>query len=135
MGFLSNILKGLGGGGSTQGNQSALFDALAEMISNPQSGGLQGLLQTFQQKGLGDIFSSWISTGQNQTVSPSQVKHALGGEQIQQLAEKAGLSVGEVSQAVSKMLPEIVNKLTPNGNIEAGGLVDEGLSALKKLLG
>jgi uncharacterized protein YidB (DUF937 family) len=105
------------------------------MISNPQSGGLQGLLQTFQQKGLGDIFSSWISTGQNQTVSPSQVKHALGGEQIQQLAEKAGLSVGEVSQAVSKMLPEIVNKLTPNGNIEAGGLVDEGLSALKKLLG
>jgi uncharacterized protein YidB (DUF937 family) len=105
------------------------------MISNPQSGGLQGLLQTFQEKGLGDIFSSWVSTGQNQPVSPSQIQHALGGEQIQQLAEKAGLSVGDVSQAVSKLLPEIVNKLTPNGNIEAGGLVGEGLSALKKLLG
>jgi uncharacterized protein YidB (DUF937 family) len=86
MGFLYNILKGPGGGSSTQESHSALFDA-------------------------------------------------LGGEQIQQLAEKAGLSVGDVSQAISKLLPDIVDKLTPNGNIEAGGLVGEGLSALKTLLG
>jgi uncharacterized protein YidB (DUF937 family) len=105
------------------------------MISNPQSGGLQGLLQTFQQKGLGDVFSSWVGTGQNQPVSPAQIQHALGGEQIQQLAEKTGLSVGDVSQSLSKLLPDIVDKLTPNGNIEAGGLAGEGLNALKKLLG
>jgi uncharacterized protein YidB (DUF937 family) len=66
MGFLDEKAKGLlgkvlGGGGS----QNPLMDIVLGLITNPQTGGLQGLIQTFKEKGLGDAVSSWISTGEN----------------------------------------------------------------------
>jgi uncharacterized protein YidB (DUF937 family) len=105
------------------------------MISNPQSGGLQGLLEGFKQKGLGDVVSSWISTGKNQPVSPNQVQQALGQGQIQQIAQKLGLDSSLVSQGLSKILPQVVDKLTPTGSLPAEDKLGEGLSSLKNLLG
>jgi uncharacterized protein YidB (DUF937 family) len=133
MGFLDGMAKGLlgkvlGGGGS----QNPLMDIVLGLISNPQTGGLQGLIQTFKEKGLGDAVSSWISTGENQPVSGDQVHHALGGNLIQQIAEQLGSSKSEVSGSLANLLPEIIDKLTPNGSLPEGDQLHQGLNLLKK---
>lgn len=78
MGILGEMAKGLlekALGGSS--SQNPLMDIVMGLITNPQGGGLQGLIQTFKEKGLGDAMSSWISTGENQSVSGGQIQHAL----------------------------------------------------------
>ena len=102
------------------------------LITNPQSGGLQGLIQTFKEKGLGDAMSSWISTGKNQSVSGDQIQHALGGNIIQQIAQQLGSSKSEVSGGLANLLPDIIDKLTPTGKLPEGDQLLQGLEMLKK---
>ncbi len=133
MGIFDEVAKGvlgkvLGGGSS----QSPLMDVVLGMITNPQTGGLQGLIQTFKEKGLGDAVASWISTGQNQPVSGGQIQHALGGNFIQQIAEKLGSSNSEVSGGLASLLPELIDKLTPSGTVPEGDALSQGLDQLKK---
>jgi uncharacterized protein YidB (DUF937 family) len=137
MGILDEVAKGLlgkalGGGSS----QNPLMDIVLGLITNPQTGGLQGLIQTFKGKGLGGAVSSWISTGENQPVSGDEIQHALGGNFIQQIAEQLGSSKSEVSGSLSNLLPQIIDKLTPNGSLPEGDALNQGLNRLKKdLLG
>ena len=133
MGILDEMAKGLlgkvlGGGSS----QNPLMDIVLGLITNPQTGGLQGLIQTFKEKGLGDAVSSWISTGENQPVSGDQIQHALSGNFIQQIAEQLGSSKSEVSGSLSNLLPQIIDKLTPSGTLPEGDALDQGLNRLKK---
>ena len=133
MGLLDGMAKGLlgkvlGGGGS----QNPLMDIVLGLITNPQTGGLQGLIQTFKEKGLGDAVSSWISTGENQPVTGDQIQHALGGNLIQQIAEQLGSSKSEVSGGLSNLFPEIIDKLTPNGSLPENDQLHQGLELLKE---
>ena len=133
MGILGEMVKGLlgkvlGGGSS----QNPLMDIAMGLITNPQSGGLQGLIQTFKEKGLGDAMSSWISTEKNQPVSGDQIQNALGGNLIQQIAEKLGSSKSEVSGGLANLLPDMIDKLTPNGKLPEGDQLSQGLEMLKK---
>ena len=133
MGVLGEMAKGLlskvlGGGSS----QNPLVDIVMGLITNPQSGGLQGLIQTFKEKGLGDAMGSWISTGQNQPVSGDQIQHALGGNFIQQIAQQLGSSKSEVSGGLANLLPDIIDKLTPTGKLPEGDQLNQGLEVLKK---
>ena len=136
MGLLGDMVKGLAGKflGGGAGTQNPLLDIAMGLINNPQEGGLTGLLETFKGKGLGDAVSSWISTGQNQPVSGEQITHVLGKEQIQQIAEKIGIPKGEVSSGLASILPQIIDKLTPNGKLPESGLLEQGLSLVKKQL-
>jgi len=84
------------------------------MLSS-QQGGLSGLAQTFQQKGLGDLVSSWIGTGQNLPISADQIQQVLGNEQIQAFAQKMGISTSEAGSNLAEFLPGVVDKLTPDG--------------------
>ncbi len=137
MGIFDEMAKGLlgkvlGGGGSP----NPLVDVVLGLITNPQTGGIQGLIQTFKEKGLGDAMSSWISTGENQPVSGEQIQHALGGSFIQQIAQQLGSSKSEVSGSLSNLIPQIIDKLTPTGTLPEGDALNQGLSRLKKgLLG
>lgn len=135
MGLLDDILGGGSGNTLSAEHHNNLFDTVVGMITNPQTGGLQGLLENFRQKGLGDIASSWVSTGQNLPVSPAQVQQALGQGKIQQIAQKMGVDPSRVSEGLSKLLPEVIDKLTPKGNIPPEELLGKGLSSLKKLFG
>ncbi len=133
MGLLDGVAKGLLGkvlGGST--SQNPLIDIVLGLISNPETGGLQGLIQTFKEKGLGDAMSSWISTGENQSVSGDQIQHALGGNFIQQIAQQLGSSKSEVAGSLANLLPEIIDKLTPTGKLPEGNQLSQGLEMLKK---
>ena len=134
MGFLDEIAGGVLGKLFSGGDKNKLFESIMGLINNPQTGGLSGLTQIFKDKGLGDAMSSWISTGQNMPVSADQIKHALGADRIQQISTNAGVSQEEVSKGLAGLLPEIVDKLTPDGKVPESDMLAQGLNMLKNKL-
>jgi uncharacterized protein YidB (DUF937 family) len=130
MGLFDSVVGALAGGQS--GNGSQLLDAVMQLI-NSQPGGLGGLVQSFQQGGLGEIVNSWVSTGQNLPVSPEQLQSVLGGAQLQDIAAQLGMSPEQATGGLADLLPQMVDKLTPNGQLPEGGdLLAQGLDMLKK---
>ena len=120
MGLLDTLVGELGG--SLEGNAGAhqdLLQGVMGMFAN--RGGLAGLVSMFQQKGLGSLVASWISTGQNLPVSAAQITDALGSEQLGQLAAKVGLSPQAAGAGLAQLLPTLVDRMTPNGQIPQGG--------------
>jgi uncharacterized protein YidB (DUF937 family) len=83
--------------------------------SNP--GGVGDLVEQFKNKGLGDVADSWVGTGANKPVSEAQVGEALGGDLIDQLAKQTGLSREDLLARLSKVLPETIDKMTPDGRV------------------
>ncbi len=131
MGLMDGLFEGvankfLGGGGS-----NPLLGMVGNLLSGSQGGGLSGLIQSFNSKGLGDIVSSWIGTGENQPISGRQIQEVLGSGQIQQMAEKLGTSSEEVSGGLAGLLPQIIDKLTPDGSVPESGLLEKALGLLK----
>jgi uncharacterized protein YidB (DUF937 family) len=131
MGLLDNLAGQILGGSSTQGN---LVNAIMGMIGNQQSGGLSGLVEQLAGKGLGDIVNSWVGTGKNLPITPQQVQHGLGGETISQIAQQVGLTPEAVTSQLSQLLPQVVDKLTPNGQVNQSDIVSQGMSLLKGLM-
>jgi uncharacterized protein YidB (DUF937 family) len=136
MGLLDQVIGGLTGKLTGSGDQNNLLESVIGLINNPETGGLAGLVQSFKDKGLGNAISSWISTGENLPVSGDQIQQVINSEKIQQIAGKLGLSGEEVSNVLAGMLPKVIDKLTPNGTLPEGNLMEQGLNLLKnKLLG
>lgn len=131
MGLLDQVVGALGGaqGGGHGGGQAELINAVIGMLgsgSGSQGGGLGELVARFQQGGLGDVVSSWISTGQNLPISADQLSSVLGQDAIAGLAQKTGLPTGDLTSQLTQMLPQIIDGLTPNGQLPQGGLGDIG---------
>lgn len=123
MGLMDQVGQAMGGMLGGQGGQNPLLQAVASLLGKDSGiGGLAGLVQAFQKNGLGEIVNSWVSTGQNLPVTPNQIEQGLGSDLLKQLAGKTGLSSGAVGSQLAGLLPDLVDKLTPNGKIEAGGL-------------
>lgn len=78
-------------------------------------GGLSGLLQSFQQSGHGDVINSWVGPGQNQQIAPEQLHQALGPEAVNNLSRLTGVPSNELLSELSRVLPGVVDKLTPQG--------------------
>jgi uncharacterized protein YidB (DUF937 family) len=95
------------------------------------SSGLASVVESFTKNGLGQQASSWVGTGENQPVSPGQVKSALGDQQVAQVAEQAGVSKDDAAQGLAGLLPQLVNHLTPDGKIPDGDQIKGLLSQLK----
>lgn len=117
--------------GGAEGKSSELMSGVMDMLSSSQSGGLSGLVQTFKDKGLGDVVSSWVGTGENLPINADQISNALSSETIQNLAAKVGVSSTEVSSLLAQHLPGLIDKLTPDGVITEGGLLEKGLQFIK----
>ena len=79
--------------------------------------GLGGLIDQFQKKGLGDVVDSWVNRGTNKSVAPDQVSVALGRDVVDQLSLRTGLSRDQVVAELARMLPNVVDKLTPDGRL------------------
>jgi uncharacterized protein YidB (DUF937 family) len=82
-----------------------------------QHGGLQGVVNQFEKNGLGATVRSWVGTGPNDPISTADVHRVLGPELLQQLSAKSGLSVEELTQKLSQLLPQAVDRATPGGAI------------------
>ncbi len=79
--------------------------------------GLGGLIDQFQKKGLGEVIDSWVNRGANKNVAPDQVSVALGGDVVDELSRRTGLSRDQVVAELARMLPNVVDKLTPEGRL------------------
>lgn len=131
MGLFDSVVGALAGGQSGGDNQ--LLNIVMQLINNPQTGGLGGLVQSFQQGGLGNIVNSWVSTGQNLPISAEQIQAVLGGGKLQEIAAQLGVSTEQASGGLADLLPQLVDKLTPNGQVPEGGdLLAQGFDMLKK---
>jgi uncharacterized protein YidB (DUF937 family) len=148
MGLLDSMLgsvvsQALGGGSQNSGGgggQAALIQAVLGMLmgggnqgGGAAAGGLGGLLEQFQRGGLGDVASSWVSTGQNLPISADQLSNVLGSDVIGQLARSAGMDHGAAAGALSQLLPQLIDGLTPHGQMPQQG-TDLG-SMLPQILG
>ena len=132
MGLLDEIVgkaSGLLSGG--EGGTSGLMGGVMDMLANKETGGLGGLVQSFRDKGLGDIISSWVGTGANAPISAEQIQQALGSDVVQNLAAKVGIPPEELSGRLAELLPGVIDKLTPDGTIPEGGLLEKGMEFLK----
>jgi uncharacterized protein YidB (DUF937 family) len=89
------------------------------------------LAHQYTANGLGDVIHSWISTGQNLPISPEQVQKVLGSDQVQAIAAKAGISPEAAQSGLAQVLPQIVDRLTPNGEVPQGDLMSKGMELLK----
>jgi uncharacterized protein YidB (DUF937 family) len=96
--------------------------ALSLVANNGQAGGLSGLVDRFREAGLDNVISSWIGSGQNVPITGEQMRQALGEGPLQQISEETGLNEQETAEHLSGMLPDLIDKLTPGGNIPRGGL-------------
>lgn len=115
------------------GSSNPLAASILQMIQN-QPGGLSGLVQSFHEKGLGSLVSAWVSTGPNPPISGDQLQQAIGGEKVKELAAAAGISPDIASSAIAELLPGIVDKLTPNGQVpEHSSVMDMASSLLQGL--
>jgi uncharacterized protein YidB (DUF937 family) len=120
MGLLDDVMgmAGIGGAGNAQSPQHAgALAAVLEYINSPQVGGISGLQQMFQQKGLGGVIASWIGTGQNLPISSDQLQKVLHSEGLQNIVAKTGMDQAQVASVLSQMLPHLVDQMTPNGRI------------------
>ena len=91
------------------------------MAGQGMSGGLGGLMAQFEQGGLGHIAQSWIGNGPNQPVSPQQLQGVLGESQVQSMASQAGMQPHDFLSQLSQHLPNVVNAMTPNGQLPPEG--------------
>jgi len=133
MGLLDN-LENQALGKVLGGTSNPLASGLLQMIQN-QPGGLQGLMQNFHDKGLGAVASSWVGSGQNQPISSDQIHQVLGSDQVKALAAKAGISPDMAGGAIAQMLPGIIDKLTPNGQVPDNNSVMGMLGGLLQNMG
>jgi uncharacterized protein YidB (DUF937 family) len=124
----NDLLKagaGMLGGGANQGLGGGMPAGMDQILGQVLSGGggaggLGGLVSKFEQAGMGDIIKGWISTGPNPAISGDQLSKVLGNEQVAAIAKQLGIDPSQAMGQLSAVLPGLVDKLTPNGNVPQG---------------
>jgi uncharacterized protein YidB (DUF937 family) len=142
MGLLDELTSQvLGGGGATAGGAAPSTANIAEAVLGMMQGhgGLGGLAQVFQQKGLGDMMNQWVSTGPNPPMTADQAHTVFGPSQIGEIARKLGINPQMAAAAIAAVLPMIIDHMTPHGRLpepheqqsSAGSLLEQGLGMLR----
>jgi uncharacterized protein YidB (DUF937 family) len=130
-GVLGNVIESLGSGNTGNSGNPMLQMVMSLM---QQNGGLAGLVDTLGKHGLAQQAASWVGTGDNLPVSADQLGQALGSGPLADLAAKFGMSGADIGANLAKVLPDVVNQLTPEGripdNADNDNLIEQGLSAL-----
>jgi len=96
---------------------------------------LQNLISQFGAKGLGDVIGSWVSTGKNLPISPEQLKGVLGDDTVKNIAAKLGIDSNALTSQLSNLLPDAVDKLTPDGKVPEGDIMSQATDLLGGLFG
>jgi uncharacterized protein YidB (DUF937 family) len=116
------------------GQHAALYEEVAGLVT--QSGGVNGLLQQFEQNGAGHLVAGWMGGAVTTPVSADQIIQVIGQERIAAMAARVGLSEPQVAEGMAKILPVIVSHLSSNGVAPSAGstLEAEALGVLKSKL-
>lgn len=130
MGILDNLLASVSGASAP--GQNSLAVVAMQLIE--QHGGLPGIISKFEQGGMAAQAGSWVGTGANVPITGNQLQEVLGTGSIGQIAQQLGLSHGEASAGLAQLLPQLINQLTPSGQVPAnhGELLQQALAMLSK---
>ena len=101
--------------GKMLGEKSDMAKVAMEMFD--KFGGIEGILAKFKESGLADVAATWVGTGENAPVSPNQITNALGADTIAEIAGKFGLSPEMLSGQLAQHLPNVIDKMTPKGEV------------------
>jgi uncharacterized protein YidB (DUF937 family) len=132
-GLLGNVLGGMTGDRSSSAQQqSPLMQMALQMLQ--QHGGIEGILGKFQQAGYAEQAQSWVSTGENQPISADALQQVLGQGQLGQIAQQLGIGQGEAAGGLAAMLPQIIDQMTPQGQVPANSndLVAQAMAMLTR---
>ena len=136
-GGLGDILGQMMGGGQRGGGGGGLGDILGQVLGGGggSGGGLGGLLRQFESAGLGDQARSWVSPGQNQPLSPDALGRVFGADGLAAIARQAGLSERDTTTGLAQLLPEIIDRATPQGQVPDEDQLAGTLQDLMRRLG
>lgn len=136
MSLLESILGAMNSqnGGTGQTN---LLESVIGILNNPEIGGITGLVQKISAGGLAEQVASWVGTGSNLPVNGDQIQAVLGSSFVQDIAAKLGINVSDVAGGLASLLPVVIDKLTPDGQLpeNSNGLLEQGLASLVGMLG
>ena len=132
MGLLDGLLQNVLGASAGQG-QGSMMQAALQVLQ--QNGGLPGILSKFEHGGMADHVSSWVATGANMPISGAQLQEILGSGSIGEIAQRLGMSHGDASSGMAQVLPQLIDALTPAGQIPAdhGDIVERARALLDKM--
>jgi uncharacterized protein YidB (DUF937 family) len=132
LGMLAN--RGVQGGAPTQSafgqrTGGGLTDILGQVLGGAAgggaAGGLGGLLEQLQRAGYSEQANSWVSRGPNQPIPPDGMARIFGRDGLAQISQQAGISEEDASRGLSELLPEVVDRVTPEGDVpEFGSLTN-----------
>jgi uncharacterized protein YidB (DUF937 family) len=139
-GGLGDLLGGILGGGTQSGSGGLGGNPMLRMLlplvaSLLMNGGLQKILGRLQASGKGATGQSWVSTGPNDSVDAADIKAALDEQELAQIAQQLGVSEDEAAEAVAQVLPEVVDKATPAGELPDDEELDRTFGRLHELDG
>lgn len=129
-GLVGNVLGGMMGGAGAQ--QNPMLRVALQLLQ--QNGGIGGVLDKFRKGGFADHADSWQGTQQNMPISPSALQEVLGSGAIGQIAQQLGMSHGDAAGGLAQMLPQLIDKFTPDGSVPANqdDLVAKAMALLTK---
>ena len=113
-----------------QQERTSLIPALVSLV-NKFPGGLNGLIQTFKQGGLGKVVMSWMSGGEKLPVSMGQLEQVLGNKTVATMADDSGLSENKVLSHLTELLPALIGAVYSSKN----GEQPEGALDVQSVLG
>lgn len=132
-----SLLDGVLGGvvnkvlGGAEGESGSLMQVATNLLQ--EQGGLSGLVEKFNQGGLAQQAASWVSKGENLPISAEQIQQVLGNDTVTSLAAKVGISPDQINAGLAQVLPGLIDRLTPDGQIpdDQNSLLGQALGMLK----
>lgn len=131
MALFDDLANKLTGGAAASG-AGGVVPVILSLLNN--KGGISGLVDAFQKAGLGNIVSSWIGTGENLPISAEQIGRVFGNDQVEAFADQAGVPREAAGSRLAELLPGIVDKLTPGGQMPQGDLMSAGMRLLGSMM-
>ena len=113
MGLMDQLMSAVKGG-----DASKVKAGIERLVG--EQGGLSALKSKFEASGFGDKVQSWIGKGDNEPVSKDEVKSALG-EDVRRISAESGASEDEVASGLANVLPDAVDRATPEGRLPEAG--------------
>jgi len=130
MGIFDDLKAVAGMGSTSQGQHPGALCAVLDYVNSPQVGGISGLQKMFEEKGLGGVASSWIGSGQNLPISADELQSVLHSDALQQAAQKHGIDPSQLTSIMSALLPHVVDKLTPDGQVPEPAMLQQLMKAV-----
>jgi uncharacterized protein YidB (DUF937 family) len=99
------------------------------------AGGLGGVLAQLQRAGFGEQADSWVGRGTNKPIPPDAMTQIFGSDGLEQISRRAGLSREDTSLGLSELLPEVIDRVTPDGSVPDDDALASRVADLVRRLG